>query len=84
VNGVGGLVDTVVDADTDTRRGTGFVASRPDPIAFLDAWHRANRAVANRTRARAIRTRGMVADWSWEHPAAEHVALYRTVAGLRA
>lgn len=79
VHGVGGLVDTVVDADTEPRAGTGFVAVRPDPVGLLDAWHRANRAVANPARRDAIRRRGMTTDWSWEHPAAVHVELYGAV-----
>jgi starch synthase len=76
VTGVGGLCDTVIDADTHPRTGTGFVAARPEPIAVLDAWHRANRAVANAARRRAIQRRGMCADWSWDHPARDHVEVY--------
>ena len=79
VHGVGGLVDTVTDADASPRAGTGFVAVRPDPVGLLDAWHRANRAVAQPARRDAIRRRGMTTDWSWEHPAAAHVALYEAV-----
>jgi starch synthase len=78
VTGVGGLLDTVVDADADPR-GTGFIAPRPEPVAVLDAWHRAVRAWTNRSRRRAIQRRAMTADWSWTEPAREYVALYETV-----
>ncbi len=79
VTGVGGLCDTVVDADRAPRAGTGFVAPRPDALAVLDAWHRANRAVLDAPRRKGIQRRGMRADWSWEHPAHEHLAVYESV-----
>lgn len=79
VSGVGGLLDTVVDADADPRRGTGFVAPSADPVALLDAWHRAVRAWSNASRRRAIQKRAMRADWSWGEPARRYVELYERV-----
>ena len=43
VTDVGGLHDTVRDADADRRAGTGFVAGGAEPLAVLDALHRAAR-----------------------------------------
>ena len=71
---------TVIDADADPRHGTGFVAAAPDPVALLDAWHRAVRAWANVPRRRAIQRRAMAADWSWQEPARRYVELYEHVA----
>jgi starch synthase len=76
VTPVGGLVDTVVDADGDRRRGTGFVARGVDVPALVDALHRGVRAVKDPRRRRAIQKRGMSTDWSWDGPAAAYVELY--------
>ncbi len=81
VTAVGGLVDTVIDADRDRSDGTGFVSNHVDDIGILDALHRGIRAVRMSRRRDAIQRRGMSADWSWSRPAAEHVQLYRQLAG---
>ncbi len=78
VTPVGGLVDTVLDADRH-RDGTGFVARGTDVPAIVDAMHRALRAVRHPRRRRAIQGRGMSTDWSWDGPAAEYLALYEEV-----
>jgi len=75
VTPVGGLVDTVLDAD-DTRKGNGIVARGRDTAAVVDALHRGVRAVRHARRKRAIQKRGMSVDWSWELPAASYAALY--------
>ena len=80
VTGVGGLRDTVVDADTHPGRGTGFVADAVDRLHVVDALHRALRASRNRRRWGAIRRRGMQIDWSWQQPGAGHIAVYDEVA----
>ena len=76
VTAVGGLVDTVRDADLH-RDGTGFVASTLDESGVVDALHRALRAVRHAGRRRAIQRRGMTPDWSWTGPAAQFLDLYR-------
>ncbi len=78
VTGVGGLLDTVVDADADPL-GNGFVAATPEPLSVLDAWHRAVRGWSNRPRRQALQRRGMRADWSWTEPAHRYVELYQRV-----
>ncbi len=78
VTGVGGLLDTVVDADADPI-GNGFVAATPDSLGLLDALHRAMRAVGSKGRRQRVQRAGMTADWSWREPAAKHVALYQGI-----
>lgn len=79
VTPVGGLVDTVIDAD-HSRKGTGFVAKGLSEAGFVDAMHRAARARKNVRRWAGIQERGMRHDWSWEEPAAKHLELYREIA----
>ncbi|MFN0028300.1 MAG: glycogen synthase, partial [Acidimicrobiales bacterium] len=66
VSAVGGLRDTVVDADRYPSRGNGFVAATADPLHLMDAVHRAVRAHRNRRRWQTIQSRGMRTDWSWD------------------
>lgn len=76
VTAVGGLVDTVIDADVDPTNGTGFVARRVSPVDLTDALHRAVRHWhAKSARARARRN-AMTTDWSWSAPAAAHAEIY--------
>lgn len=81
VTDVGGLHDTVTDADRDRTGGTGFVAASPSPLPVLDALHRAVRAVRHPGRRDAIRRRGMTADWSWAEPAARYRHAYDAILG---
>ena len=73
---VGGLHDTVIDDDRQRGRGNGFVSRSVDSAGIVDALHRAARAVKQPARRKALQRRGMGTDWSWTHPAAEHIALY--------
>ena len=80
VHRVGGLADTVVDADDaalreDRATGFAFGAATPEALAHalrrvLDAWH--HPTVWTRTMRRA-----MAVDASWRGPAARYAALYR-------
>lgn len=81
VTHVGGLRDTVIDADADPEHGTGIAAHLPSAAAVTDALWRATRLWRNERRRRAAQQRAMAIDWSWKQPAAEHVALYRAVTG---
>ncbi len=77
VTPVGGLVDTVLDADIDRRNGNGFTAGSVDTAGVVDALHRAVRAWKQPRRRAAIQRRGMSRDWSWTKPAEEHIEVYR-------
>ncbi len=76
VTEVGGLVDTVLDADRFRTTGTGFTTAVDVP-ALVDGLHRAVRAWRHGTRRKSIQRRGMEIDWSWAGPAARHIELYR-------
>lgn len=78
VTAVGGLVDTVIDADSDAK-GNGFVATAIDEAGVVDALHRSLRGVRHAGRRRALQRRGMTTDWSWTNPANEYLAVYHDV-----
>lgn len=76
---VGGLRDTVIDADVDPAGGTGFLASDVSVAGVVDAMHRAVRALRSTTRRSTITSNGMTRDWSWETPAAQYRQVYDAV-----
>lgn len=81
VTDVGGLHDTVVDDDRARGEGNGFVSPTVDGAGVVDALHRAVRAWRHAGRRKAIARRGMRVDWSWDAPAAAHVAHYERLVG---
>jgi starch synthase len=81
VTPVGGLVDTVIDADARRDRGTGFVAGSVDTAGVVDLLHRGLNGWRNTFRRRAIIKRDMEPDWSWDGPAAGFVDLYQRLQG---
>jgi len=80
VTDVGGLHDTVIDADSDRDNGTGFATSTVDTAGLVDALHRSVRAWRHARRRNAIQARGMTQDWSWTRPAARHIEIYEEIA----
>lgn len=83
VTDVGGLHDTVIDADEDPDLGTGFVAAEVTSISMADALHRAVKAWRSTRRRGDIRRRGMSVDWSWAVPAALYMDEYRAISSAR-
>ena len=82
VTPVGGLADTVTDADADPA-GNGFVATVSDESGIVDALHRALRSCRHAGRKRAIQRRGMSVDWSWKAPAQRYIEVYdELIAGV--
>ncbi len=79
VTAVGGLVDTVPDADEDTRRGLGFVARQARSEDVLAALFRAARRIRDPRRRAALQRRGMAIDWSWKSPAEHYRAMYTSL-----
>jgi starch synthase len=77
VTAVGGLVDTVIDLDLDSRRGTGVVASAVEPAALTAAIFRLARRITDSRRRERIQRRIMSIDWSWSGPAQKYVTIYR-------
>lgn len=76
VTAVGGLLDTVIDADRDRSSGTGFISESVDTAGIVDALHRGVRAWKHPRRRRSIQVRGMESDWSWKEPARRHTEAY--------
>lgn len=79
VTDVGGLHDTVVDADADPDNGTGIVIGAATGVALVDGLHRGVRLWRDRSRRRRTQRRGMTADWSWTDPARQHFDVYETL-----
>mgnify|MGYP001051270129 CR=1 FL=1 len=81
VTAVGGLVDTVPDAD-ERRDGLGFVAQQPTPEHLLAAMFRAARRVAKKRQRVSLQKRMMAVDWSWQKPAERYADLYAELVEL--
>ena len=79
VTAVGGLVDTVPDADLHATNGLGFVAGEAAPLDLMAALFRAARRIKDKRRRAALQKRGMAVDWSWSGPAQTYLELYRDV-----
>lgn len=76
VSEVGGLADTVTDADADPANGTGL--SFPATIDGLaDGLRRAQRLFAEKARLAVVQKRGMDKDFSWAKAAAAYEQLYQ-------
>ena len=82
VTAVGGLVDTVTDADRHRTSGTGFLSESVDTVGIVDALHRGVRAWKHPRRRRSIQSRGMEADWSWKEPAEHHIDAYERAVSI--
>ena len=81
VTPIGGLLDTVVDADASAA-GTGFVADSVDTEGLVTALCRGVRALADSERHAGIQRRGMLHDWSWVGPAQRHLVLYQDIVAV--
>jgi starch synthase len=80
VSRVGGLADTVVDANEmalSAKAGTGIVFSPVSRDALGIAVERAARLWADRPLWREVQKRGLKSDVSWGRAAAQYAALYR-------
>ncbi|MDE2146754.1 MAG: glycogen synthase GlgA [Burkholderiales bacterium] len=80
VRRVGGLADTVVDADGEALaqgRATGFVFDAATPGALERCVRRAIEARADAARWAALQAAAMSQPLSWQGPAQEYMSLYR-------
>mgnify|MGYP001820750436 CR=1 FL=1 len=85
VRAVGGLADTVVDADEKAiadGTATGFVFRLPTAEDFLAAVRRACLLWREPDRWRGLQLRGMAQDFSWHQSAERYRALYREAINL--
>jgi starch synthase len=79
VRRVGGLADTVVDAQDGTLTtgiATGFTFDAATPQALADAAGRAIHTLADATLRRQLQATAMAQDFSWGGPAQRYLALY--------
>lgn len=76
VSRVGGLIDTVTDADEFPATGTGLMAA-PTAESLGDALTRAMKLFADPARLAAVQKRGMARDFSWKIAAAGYEKLYQ-------
>lgn len=86
VRRVGGLADTVVDADgaaLQAGRATGFAFDAATPAALEGAVERAMALFAQPERWRALMRTAMAQDFSWDGAARHYVALYRALTSPR-
>jgi starch synthase len=73
---VGGLMDTVTDADEDAAAGTGLTFPATEE-GLADALQRALRLFADQPRYAAVQKRGMARDFSWRQAATAYEQLYQ-------
>jgi starch synthase len=76
VSRVGGLADTVIDADEDPVRGTGLMCE-PNAASLREALQRALVLFSDSQRYAAVQHRGMARDFSWRIAAARYEQLYQ-------
>ena len=85
VTGVGGLTDTVRDANDETTRAgtaTGFLFVEQSAPAMLACLDRALEAYAQPVGWRRLRRQAMSQDYGWQASATRYLALYRELAPL--
>jgi starch synthase len=83
---VGGLADTIVDANEAALSAgvaTGVQFAPPATDELGEAIGRANRLFKDQASLRRTRLNGMRADVSWRGPAKHYAALYRAIAASR-
>ena len=87
VSRVGGLADTVIDANEAAVEAgvcTGIVFAPATEAALLDAIKRATGLFGREKVWRKMQRRGMKSDVSWHSSAGKYAALYRNLLGLKA
>jgi starch synthase len=77
VRATGGLDDTIEDYDPIGGTGNGFKFAEYSASALLNAVKRADAVYRDKKAWRQLVANGMAADFSWEKPAEEYLALYR-------
>lgn len=86
VSRVGGLADTVIDANeaaVEAGAATGIVFSPATTEALMEAIHRAFGLFGRAKVWRKMQRRGMKSDVSWENSAEKYADLYANLLGLR-
>jgi len=79
VAGVGGLEDTVVDADEADARATGFKFDPATPDGLAGALRRASVSFHDKAAWRHLQRNAMTTDVSWRNRASRYAGLYRDI-----
>ena len=80
VNATGGLVDTVVDAGTESPDATGFLIPEPTVASLVVGVRRAIAAYRDPVRWRRMQVQGMTRDFGWGPAARSYLRIFE---GLR-
>ncbi|MDH3355361.1 MAG: starch synthase, partial [Chromatiales bacterium] len=86
VHFVGGLVDSVIDANSENIElgcATGFHFKRPTLESFAAAVDRALKLFGDKARWNTLVEAAMTQDYSWEHSSESYISLYKTLAGSK-
>ncbi len=83
VRAVGGLADTIKEADLKAGTGNGFVFHEYNSMALFNAIKRALAAYGDKSAWRQLQGRGMAEDHSWSASAKKYEALYRDIVAIR-
>lgn len=83
VRAVGGLADTIKEADLRAGTGNGFTFHEYNSMALFNAIKRALAAYTEKPAWRELQARGMAEDHSWSASAKKYEALYREIVAAR-
>jgi starch synthase len=79
VRATGGLDDTIVQYDPETKEGNGFKFDAFEAASFLEAIRQALDAFQDKASWKNLMANGMKADFSWDRSAERYIALYNAV-----
>lgn len=79
VHAVGGLKDTVIPFNPETREGNGITFQTYEAWDMLDALQRALTLYHQKALWRVVRRNGMQRDSSWQHSAQKYLDVYRSL-----
>jgi starch synthase len=83
VRATGGLQDTVMDPHEDHSPGTGFKFDHMHTDDLIAAVRRAIEAFKKRDIGQSMMREAMAQDFSWEHSAQEHIAVFEQAIAAR-
>jgi len=79
VRATGGLEDTVVQFDFQTKEGNGYKFGPFEPAAFVAAVREAANLYQDAETWKRLMANGMKADFSWDRSARSYLDIYRSV-----
>lgn len=79
VHTVGGLKDTVIPFNPETKEGRGITFQSYNAYDMLDAVRRAIDLYNNKPLWRVVRKNAMTEDYSWSNPAQKYIEIYKEI-----